>query len=118
MPPVSTKVEPLKKASFRSKDNSVCPVCDTIHQREQMFQGGGRLIAGKLTKELRRLYEKNKKYGRINPNDYVIVVCPKCLYASFPKDWSLLVGPDLDRMKSQSGDRKVNIEKIFLLSAI
>ena len=77
-----------------------------------MFQGGGRLIAGKLTKELRRLYEKNKKYGRINPNDYVIVVCPKCLYASFPKDWSLLVGPDLDRMKSQSGDRKVNIEKI------
>ena len=59
MPAANTKVEPPKKASFRSKDNSVCPVCDTIHQREQMFQGGGRLIAGKLTKELRRLYEKN-----------------------------------------------------------
>ncbi|MBP9884647.1 MAG: DUF2225 domain-containing protein [Leptospiraceae bacterium] len=113
MPAVNTKVEPLKKASFRSKDNSVCPVCDTIHQREQMFQGGGRLIAGKLTKELRRLYEKNKKYGRINPNDYVIVVCPKCLYASFPKDWSTLAGPDLERMKYQSGDRKVNLEKII-----
>ncbi len=109
------KVEPpqIKKASFKSKDNSVCPACNTVHQREQMFAGGGRLIAGKLTKELRRLYEKNKKYGRINPNDYVIVVCPKCLYASFPKDWSTLQGPDLERMKSHSGDRRVNIEKIL-----
>lgn len=102
-----------KKASFRAKENSVCPVCDTVHQREQMFQGGGRLIAGKLSKDLRRLYEKNKKFGRINPNDYVIVVCPKCLYSCFPKDWSSLAGPDLNRIKASTGDRRVNVEKIL-----
>ncbi len=112
LPPANQSLQ-SKKASFKSKDNSTCPVCNTIHQREQMFQGGGRLIAGKLTKELRRLYEKNKKFGRINPNDYVILTCPKCLYSSFSKDWSTLQGPDLERMKSQSGDRRVNIEKIL-----
>ncbi|EMG10816.1 hypothetical protein LEP1GSC151_0025, partial [Leptospira interrogans serovar Grippotyphosa str. LT2186] len=36
------------------------PICNEVHQKENMFQGGGRLIAGKLTIELRRLYEKNK----------------------------------------------------------
>jgi uncharacterized protein (DUF2225 family) len=102
-----------KKASFRAKENTVCPVCETVHQREQMFQGGGRLIAGKLTKELRRLYEKNKKFGRINPNDYVLSVCPKCLYTAFPKDWSLLQPVEIERLKQHNGERRVNLEKIL-----
>ncbi|MCB1190426.1 MAG: DUF2225 domain-containing protein [Leptospiraceae bacterium] len=110
---MSQTVQPNKKVSFRSKDVTICPICDEEHQREQMFAGGGRLIAGKLTIELRRLYEKNKKFGRIHPNDYIISVCPGCLYACFPKDWNVLPGPDLEKIKSQSNDRKVNIEKIL-----
>jgi hypothetical protein len=102
-----------KKVSFRAKENTICPICDYSHQREQMFQGGGRLIAGKLTKELRRLYEKNKKFGRINPNDYIMIVCPKCLYTSFPKDWSALQPAEMEKLKGTIGDRKVNLEKIL-----
>ena len=58
------KVDPSqqgKKVSFRSKEVNKCPACSTEHQKEQLFQGGGRLIAGNLTKHLRRIYEKNKK---------------------------------------------------------
>ena len=102
-----------KKASFRAKENSVCPICDEIHQKENMFQGGGRLIAGKLTQDLRRLYEKNKKFGRINPNDYVISVCPKCLYASLQKDWSMLSGVEIDKLKSNAPQRREFLEKIL-----
>lgn len=102
-----------RKATFRSKDTTTCPVCGETQQKEQMFQGGGRLIAGKLTKELRRLYEKNKKFGRLNPNDYAIVVCPKCHYASMQRDWEQLNGEEISRLKQQSNDRKVHIDKIF-----
>ena len=102
-----------KKASYRSKDTTTCPICNEPHQKENMFQGGGRLIAGKLTKELRRLYEKNKKFGRIHPSDYVISVCPKCLYASFSKDWSALSADEIMKIKSRTAERKEYIEKIF-----
>ncbi len=101
-----------KKISFRSKDLIKCQVCATDHQKEQLFMGGGRLIAGNLTKDLRRIYEKNKKFGRVNPNDYVINVCPKCLYASFPKDWNLNQ-EDLSRIKGSIGDRRANLERIL-----
>lgn len=102
-----------KKISFRAKETTVCPICEYEHYREQMFQGGGRLIAGKITKELRRLYEKNKKFGRINPNDYLLVVCPKCLYTAFPKDWNTLQPSEMERIKSTIGERKINLEKIL-----
>jgi uncharacterized protein len=110
---MKTTAQPTKKATFRAKELTVCPVCGGEHTREQMFQGGGRLIAGALTKELRRLYEKNKKFGRLSPNDYVIMVCPKCAYAAFPKDWSTLSGDEVNRLKMQTNDRKVHLEKIL-----
>lgn len=102
-----------RKISFRSKENSICPICNEVHNREQMFQGGGRLIAGKLTIELRRLYEKNKKFGRVNPNDYVISVCPKCLYASFPKDWDTISPHEVEELRQSSDLRRQYIEKIL-----
>ena len=102
-----------RKATFRAKENTVCPICKAEHQKEQMFQGGGRLIAGKTTQELRRLYEKNKKYGRLNPNDYVMVVCPNCYYSAFPKDFPTMSPEDSARLKLQTNDRKVNLEKIL-----
>ncbi len=106
-------VQQSKKASFRAKENTSCPICEEIHQKENMFQGGGRLIAGRLTQDLRRLYEKNKKFGRINPNDYVLAVCPKCLYSSFPKDWNTIPPADIDKIKNTAADRRIYLEKIL-----
>jgi uncharacterized protein (DUF2225 family) len=102
-----------KKISFRAKENSVCPICDEVHQKEQMFQGGGRLIAGKMTQELRRLYEKNKKFGRVGPNDYILSVCPRCLYTSFTKDWDSLAPTELESIKLGSDQRRSFLEKIL-----
>ena len=39
-----------------------------------MMTGSGRLNAGELTEELRRLYIPSKKYGEVNPLIYYIVV--------------------------------------------
>ncbi|WP_411824755.1 DUF2225 domain-containing protein [Leptospira sp. 'Mane'] len=102
-----------KKVSFRAKETTVCPICDENHQKEQMFQGGGRLIAGKLAQDLRRLYEKNKKFGRVSPMDYVLSVCPRCLYSSFPKDWSVISPAENEALRMQVDIRRSYIEKIL-----
>jgi uncharacterized protein (DUF2225 family) len=102
-----------RKISFRAKENTVCPVCNEVHQKEQMFQGGGRLIAGKLTKDLRRLYEKNKKFGRVGPNDYILSVCPKCLYTSFTKDWDQISPQEVNDLRMSVENRRGFLEKIL-----
>lgn len=102
-----------KKVSFRAKESTACPICDENHQKEQMFQGGGRLIAGKLAQDLRRLYEKNKKFGRVSPLDYVMTVCPRCLYSSFPKDWNALNPADNEAIRMATDARRSYIEKIL-----
>ena len=77
------------KISFQSKDESQCPVCDTIFFREEMLSGSGRLIAGALTDELHRLYEPSAKYGDVYPLIYPATVCPKCWFAAAEcKDFS------------------------------
>lgn len=108
-----TQASQNKKISFRAKENTVCPLCDEVHQKEQMFQGGGRLIAGKMTQEMRRLYEKNRKFGRVGPNDYVLSVCPRCLYTSFTKDWEGLQANELSELKMSSDQRRSFLEKIL-----
>ena len=70
------------KISFQSKDESKCPVCDTIFFREEMLSGSGRLIAGALTDELHRLYEPSVKYGDVYPLIYPATVCPECWFAA------------------------------------
>ncbi|GBF50230.1 hypothetical protein LPTSP4_17540 [Leptospira ryugenii] len=102
-----------KKVSFRAKEATVCPICDENHQKEQMFQGGGRLIAGKLAQDLRRNYEKNKKFGRVSPLDYVMTVCPRCYYSAFPKDWSTLNPQENEAIRKQTDIRKSYVEKIL-----
>ena len=52
--------------TFFSKNSITCPVCNNEFRREDMRTGRGRLIAGSLTKELRRLYEPTEKYGEVN----------------------------------------------------
>lgn len=80
--------EKVGQITFYSKDVIKCPVCETKFNREELHSGGGRLIAGDLTDELRRLYKPSVKYGEIFPCIYHLTVCPKCLFASFPQDFS------------------------------
>ena len=79
-------MQQARKITFFSKESLVCPVCETSFHKEELLSGSGRLIAGEVTDELRRLYEPSKKYGAIFPLIYTIVVCPGCLFAVFPKD--------------------------------
>jgi uncharacterized protein (DUF2225 family) len=70
------------KISFMSKEEYLCPVCGTAFHREEMLSGSGRLIAGKITDELHRLYEPSVKYGVIYPLVYQATVCPECWFAA------------------------------------
>jgi uncharacterized protein (DUF2225 family) len=78
------------KISFQSKETTSCPVCDLTFHREELLSGGGRLIAGKLTNELHRLYEPSVRYGEVHPLIYQATVCPRCWYASSSNDFALL----------------------------
>ena len=37
------------KISFLSKEEYVCPVCETSFRKEELLSGSGRLFAGALT---------------------------------------------------------------------
>ncbi|MDR3139320.1 MAG: DUF2225 domain-containing protein [Treponema sp.] len=91
------------RVSFQSKEEIVCPVCETVFHREELLTGSGRLIAGALTDELHRLYEPSAKYGDIYPLNYQATVCPECWFASMDKDFPLFP-PDL--VKKVQADRK------------
>ncbi|RPJ07685.1 MAG: DUF2225 domain-containing protein, partial [Spirochaetaceae bacterium] len=79
----------IKKITFFQNQKIQCPICGDTFYREELLTGGGRLIAGKLTDELRRLYEPSVKFGEINPLVYPITVCPSCYYAVFADDFLL-----------------------------
>ena len=102
-----------RKISYRHKDYTKCPVCSNEFQREEMLTGGGRLIAGKLTDELRRLYEKNEKHGKIYPLAYLVTVCPKCLYAAYPKDWDKLTQEEISKIAGAGEARMNSLRKYF-----
>ncbi|MDH5716265.1 MAG: DUF2225 domain-containing protein [Spirochaetia bacterium] len=103
----------VKKVSFRGKEPVICPICKAEHHKEELMSGGGRLIAGKLTQELRRLYEESKKYGKIHPLAYVIQTCPKCLYSSFPKDFSLLKEENIKAIRDTTTHRQKLTQVLF-----
>jgi len=101
------------KISYRQKNVTVCPVCSFEFHREELFSGGGRLIAGKLTDELRRLYEVSKKFGKVYPLSYALTVCPSCFYSAFPKDFEILDDSEVDKMRELTAARKNAIKKFF-----
>ncbi len=105
--------KPKKKISFRHKEFTKCPVCSFEFQREEMLTGGGRLIAGKLTDELRRLYEKNDKHGKVYPLAYLVTVCPKCLYSAYPKDFDKLLPEEAAKIAGASEARMNSFRKYF-----
>jgi uncharacterized protein (DUF2225 family) len=105
--------EEKKKISYRQKKSIICPVCSFEFHREELFSGGGRLIAGKLSDELRRNYEKNVKYGKIYPLAYLLTVCPSCFYSAYPKDFDTLRPEEVEKLSELTTARKNSVKKFF-----
>ena len=102
-----------KSISYRVKTADHCPVCNHEFHREQLHSGGGRLIAGKLTEELRRLYEISKKFGRVYPLAYEIITCPQCLFSGMQNDFNKLEKEEVAELKGGASDRRMRIEQIL-----
>lgn len=105
-------IQKQKLLSYRIKDKTVCRICGHEFNREQLHSGGGRLIAGKLTKDLRRTYDLNKKFGKVYPLAYQIITCPQCLFSSFQNDFSILRPEEIQELKKSTITRRTGIEKI------
>ena len=103
----------MTKISFFSKNPLLCPVCEASFHREEMLTGSGRLIAGNLTQELRRMYEANKKFGEIHPLVYPVTVCPSCFYAAYLADFSNIEPEYKDLLSDNSQKRVSTVRPIF-----
>jgi uncharacterized protein (DUF2225 family) len=110
---VATKEDRELKVSFLSKKEYECPVCKTVFHKEELHTGGGRLIAGALTKELHRLYEPSAKYGVVFPLSYQALVCPECWYASMDADFTQLPTDGKDRARQDQEKRATETSLIF-----
>jgi uncharacterized protein (DUF2225 family) len=105
--------DPAKKITFFSKNSSTCPVCLTKFHREEMHTGGGRLSAGKLKDDLRRMYEPSKKYGELTPLIYVIMTCPSCYFSTLPEDFNQVSDEAKKNLEAQTDARRTAAFLIF-----
>ena len=110
---MTTHNEKAPMVTFYSKDQTECPICNAKFKREELMSGGGRMIAGSLTDELRRLYEPSAKFGEIFPLVYTMTVCPKCHYAAFPQDFCTLDKESLSRIYDSMEERYDSVRKLF-----
>ncbi len=99
--------------TFFQKKPTVCPVCGTEFFREELLTGRGRLIAGKLTSELRRLYEPSQKYGEVYPLIYPVTVCPGCYYAAWKEDFLKLNGDGVDAAEIDTNERIAWVSEVL-----
>jgi len=101
------------KITFQSKKEFECPVCLARFRKEELFSGGGRLIAGKLTEELHRLYEPSGRYGVIFPLVYEAIVCPECWFSSMEADFPLLPKDKIETVRDDVEKRMSETQLIF-----
>ncbi|MCL2211160.1 MAG: DUF2225 domain-containing protein [Treponema sp.] len=101
------------KITFQSKKEFQCPSCGASFKKEELLSGGGRLIAGKLTDELHRLYEPSAKYGQIFPLVYYSIVCPECWYASMEGDFPNLPKENAQTVRSEVEKRMQETLLVF-----
>lgn len=115
MPPQKTSGEQKKPSiSFYSKEKTTCPVCKKEFQKEEMLSGGGRMIAGNLTDELRRNFEPSAKYGKVYPMIYSVGACPNCHVAFLWQDFQPFENPDLAlEFLEEEENRKNTVWNIF-----
>ncbi len=100
------KGESSNKVSFLAKEDTVCPICEEKFKIEKMLSGRGRLNAGNLTDELRRIYIPTPKYGVVNPLFYVIVTCPNCFYSAYEQDFKNIPPSNIDKLRNDIVKRK------------
>jgi uncharacterized protein (DUF2225 family) len=105
-------LEPQKLTFFERKA-STCPICDAKFYREDLISGGGRLMAGALTDELRRRYEPSKKYGAVYPLAYTVTVCPVCFYSAYPQDFANIPLERCKEVEVNADNRRDNASLIF-----
>lgn len=105
--------EKVKKITFFANQPTLCPICAEKFFREELLSGGGRLIAGKLTDELRRLYEPSIKFGDINPLIYPVQVCPACYYAAFPEDFLHIERDAISKLEGLTAERRKSSALLF-----
>ena len=103
----------MQKLTFFEKKPTVCRVCDAKFFREDLLSGGGRLIAGDLSLELRRRFEPSKKYGEVHPLIYPITVCPTCYFASLPADFTAVPESHLRKAEINADERHTSIAILF-----
>jgi hypothetical protein len=101
------------KITFWSKNKITCPVCGNEFKKEELLTGRGRLIAGELTGELRRLYEPSQKYGDVCPLNYPITVCPSCLYSAFAQDFESVPEDLISVLEQETDKRSASLKKII-----
>jgi uncharacterized protein (DUF2225 family) len=101
------------KTTFQSKKDYECPVCGKVFKKEELLSGGGRLIAGKLTDELHRLYEPSAKYGEIFPLVYQSIVCPECWFSSMESDFSLIPKENIQKARNDMTQRINETRLVF-----
>lgn len=100
--------------SFYSKQKVHCNVCNKDFQKEEMLSGGGRMIAGNLTDELRRNFEPSIKYGPVYPLLYSVGACPNCHTSLFWNDIPLLQDHGVIRsLLDDESKRRKSVESIF-----
>jgi uncharacterized protein (DUF2225 family) len=102
-----------QRLTFFERKSSTCPICDAKFYREDLISGGGRLMAGALTDELRRLYEPSKKFGAVYPLAYTVAVCPVCLYSAYPQDFSNIPLERCKEAEVNADNRRDNAALIF-----
>jgi hypothetical protein len=99
--------------TFFGKDEISCPVCEEVFHRENLRTGRGRLVAGDLTEELRRIYEPTEKYGEVYPLVYPVDVCPECRYAAFQGDFTAISQETVGALQQSTENRRSSLDKIF-----
>ncbi|MBN2810631.1 DUF2225 domain-containing protein [Treponema zuelzerae] len=110
---MASKDDKAPSITFYTKEQTQCPICNAKFKQEKVMSGGGRLIAGSLTDELRRLYEPSAKFGEVLPLVYAMTVCPKCLYAAFPQDFCVLDKESLNKIYDGMQDRFTSVKQLF-----
>ena len=99
--------------TFFSKKETVCPVDGSRFYKEELLTGRGRLIAGDLNNELRRLYEPSVKYGKINPLIYAVTVCPGCYFAALAPDFDRVPESSLPELENGVESRVEAVQRIL-----
>jgi len=105
--------ENKQAVTFLAKTETECPVCGSKFKKEEMMTGSGRLNAGDLTVELRRLYIPSKKYGEVHPLIYYIMTCPECYYSASSSDFSEIKAQQIEKLKDNTENRISSVESVF-----